>query len=63
MEANVFQHDAGSLQQFADLALGDCVVDDEFNPFVTREVADDFCVDPGDGLELAWPIAAVVRPR
>ena len=51
-----------SLQDLARALFRKRVVDDQVDAFVTGEVADDFGVDPRDGLEFPGPVAAVVGP-
>ena len=43
-------------------AFGGEVVDEDVDVFDAGEVADDFGVDPGDGLEFAGPVLGVVGP-
>ena len=62
METDVCQRRVGSVKQLTDLALGCGVVDDQFDALVASEVADDLGVDPWNRLELARPIAVIVRP-
>ncbi len=42
--------------------LGGVVVDEDVDVFDAGEMADDFGVDPGDGLEFSRPVIGVVRP-
>ena len=42
--------------------FGGDVVDEDVDVFDLREVADDFAVDPGDGLEFVGPVLGVVGP-
>ena len=42
--------------------LGGEVVDEDVDVFDAGEVADDFGVDPGDGLEFSGPVLGVVGP-
>ena len=50
------QEDAGGA------AFGGVVVDEDVDVFDAGEVADDFGVDPGDGLEFSGPVFGVVGP-
>src|SRR5580765_2023434 len=38
------------------------IVDDQFDPLVPREIANDLGINPWDGLELSRPVALVMRP-
>ena len=42
--------------------FGRRIIDDQFDPLVPRQMANDFGVHPWNGLELARPVVAVVRP-
>ena len=62
VEADVGGKSIGLLKDFAGLSGAGCVVDDQPDTFPFGEVADDFGVDPWDGLELSRPVALVVGP-
>jgi len=62
VEADVSQRRAGSVEQLPYLPLGRGVIDDQLDPLVPREIANDFRVDPGNRLKLAGPVAVIVRP-
>ena len=62
VEADVRRQRICFVEQLADLAFGCGVVDDQLNPLVTSEIADDFGMHPRDRLELAGPIAVIVGP-
>jgi hypothetical protein len=62
VELDIFQWSVGSLQHFAGLFFGGAVIHDQFYALVPSQIANDFCVDPGDGVELAGPISMVVGP-
>ena len=54
---------SGALEVVSGTLLGGLVVDEDVDVFAAGEVADDFGVDPGDGLKFSGPILSVVRPR
>ena len=43
-------------------ALGGEIVDQDVDVFDGGEMADDLCINPGDGLELAGPVVGVMGP-
>ncbi len=59
----LFRHDLRADQHLASLRLGRFIVDQDVHLLDAREVANDLRVDPRNGLELARPVGAVVRPR
>ena len=62
VEADVGGERIGAVEQLAGLALRGGVIDNQIDTLVAGEIADDFGVDPGDGIELARPIRVVVGP-
>src|SRR5579864_2079351 len=62
METDVLVKDISNLQRFAGTLLRVGVVHDQLDSFVAREVANDFRIDPGNGLELSGPVAFEMRP-
>jgi len=53
---------SGAAEMAGGAVLGVFVVDEDVDAFDLGEVADDFAVDPGDGLEFAGPVLGVVGP-
>ena len=53
---------AHALQQLACPRLRGGVVDQDADPLAAGQVADHLAVDPGDGRQLAGPVARLVRP-
>ena len=53
---------AGALQDAGREFFGLSVLDQDVDPLARHQQADDFGIDPRDGLELAGPIFTVVRP-
>jgi len=53
---------AAALEDARGAALGGEIVDEDVDGFDGGEMANDLCVDPGDGLELAGPVVGIVRP-
>jgi len=62
VEAGVFVQSVGELECFAGALLGVGVIDDEVDALVTGERANDFRVDPWNGVEFAGLVAREVRP-
>ena len=53
---------AGLFQNVARIGFRSPILDQEINAFDSREVANDFCVGPGNGGEFAGPIGFFVGP-
>ncbi len=53
---------SGAAEVAGGAVLGVVVVDEDVDVFDLGEVADDFGVDPGDGLEFSGPVLGVVGP-
>ena len=53
---------SGAAEHGGGAVFGGEVVDEDMDVFDLGEVADDFGVDPGDGLEFAGPVLGVVGP-
>jgi hypothetical protein len=62
VEVETGEVSSGALEQAGGTALGDQVVDENVNILDARQMANDFCVDPGDGLEFVGPVFGVVGP-
>src|SRR5579872_509082 len=62
MKTNVVRKRVRTLQHLASLFRGPGVVDDQLNPLMPCQIANDFSVDPWDRFEPARPIAVIVRP-
>ena len=53
---------SGAAEVAGGAVFGVFVVDEDVDVFDLGEVADDFGVDPGDGLEFSGPVLGVVGP-
>jgi hypothetical protein len=62
VKANIVTECVRAFEDFAGAFLRSGIVDDQFDPFAASQVADDFPVDPRDGLKLSRPIVAMVGP-
>src|SRR6185437_7008694 len=62
VEVHAGEVGSSALKDCGGAAFSSSVVDEDVYVFHAREVAHDLCVDPGDWLELSWPVLGVVRP-
>jgi hypothetical protein len=62
VKVNVVTECIRTVEYFAGALLRSGIVDDQFNPFVASQVADDFPVNPWDRFKLSGPIVAMVGP-
>jgi len=53
---------AAAAQDASRAAFGGEIVDEDVDVFYGGEMADNLCVDPGDGLELAGPVFWIMGP-
>jgi hypothetical protein len=53
---------SGAAEMADGAVFGVGIVDEDVDGFDLGEVANDFGVDPGDGLEFSGPVLGVVRP-
>src|ERR1700751_1503669 len=63
MEADIVREGIAALENSAGLSRAGCVIDDQLDAFVLRQIADNLGVHPGNRLEFSRPIALIVRPR
>ena len=63
VETNVVRKSVGPFEHPARLSGGRGIVDDQFNPLMPGQIANDFRVDPRNRLELPWPVSVIVGPR
>jgi len=62
MEPNVRGKSMGALKNAPRLFRRHGVLNDQFNPLMPRQIADDLAIDPRDRLKLPRPIAAIMGP-
>src|SRR5881628_2379614 len=63
MNPDVVGQSISSFQNFARLPGRTCVIDDQLDVFVFRQITDDLRIDPRDGLEFSRPVTLIVGPR
>src|SRR5579864_7545943 len=52
VKADVIAERMGAVENLAGAFLGRRIIDNQFDPFVPSQMADDLCVDPGNGVKL-----------
>src|SRR6185437_9197177 len=54
---------SGALEKTVGAALGREIVDEDVHILYSRQMADDFGIDPGNGLKFSGPVFGIMRPR
>ena len=63
VKANVGGKCVRAFQDAASLSGRRCVVNDQLDALILREIPDDLGIDPRNRLKFSWPVSVIVRPR